>query len=291
MTNLQKFKDLLGSIKGETDIKTIDNELLFYFNGLSFNNVVKLVFAEPIADAELKTLFKPTLDVYKILYPNLKSLNVILSRIRNIIKSNQSHDMHDMSNSKLFSLSKTTTDTIKREYDEHINEVNMNKIAINTDSVLSLFKRLMNDHSNIDDLAILLMIAGGFRMSELFRNTVQADRIPLHIKIGNIAKKRGDKKDTTTKRPIIRIPVSTFIMLLNKYRTHYRNDTTIQPNGILNTGIAHTINKRVKRYFQGQSSSILRKIYATLAYTIFNDTSKTNFNVYIKSRFLEFKKF
>ena len=284
---MASFITFLKETTGINEINQIEAKLPD--TTLTFHNTVKAFMKTKQKEPELLQLLPSIYRLYVVYYPTLSTRTVKLSEIRKIIKEHQSEDVFKKSKySQYFNITQEESKGMKDKYNKQLSEHNNNKFQINKDDLLTKIRDLIviQSKQNTYDLWLLLLLVGGMRPHEAFTNIVKPVKgKPAYISISNLAKKRNDP-EFSVERPIILLTGREFITKLKRLREAFKDKVSITAEGKLSSDKQAQLNKRVLMYFPEfkeirQSSSMLRKIYATLAFEIYGDKSKQNFNSFI----------
>ena len=268
----------------------------------SFHRLVRTALSEKkIPTAATVKLLKPLYEIYKELYPNIKTLSVKLSEVRKVIKENQSKEAYTKSTYReYFNIPLKDKEGIASDYKKSVEKKNKNREVIDKTMITEGIDRLMKDvigYSTGKDepltrtvrfkpynVGVLLMLASGMRPVELFTNEVE--RKPkekngdAQVYISNIAKKREKDKSLTMVRPLQLISSGTFMGLLGQFRKYFEGKKTLNAYGRLAADKLKSLDRAVKKYFTGITPSSLRKIYASMIYDEIGGDQ--NFNTFIK---------
>ena len=278
--NIQTTKNLEDTIfKYYPDIKSKSESALFHKS-------VKEFFRIRRTESDGLLALKIFYEKYSELYPNIKTRKKYLSDIRKIIKENQSADLYTKSTyDEYFNINKKQRTKIVQEYNKSIRASNDDKIQINASMILNKMGKLIVS-SNPYERALALLLAYGGRPIELFtRNTFEHKKSQgSWITVNNLAKKR-EGQDSSVDRPIILFTPKQFIKEVKRLRDDFKNKI-LETNGSFAKDKSVTLNKYAVKNFPflkdvHQKSSMMRKIYADLAYHTYADKSKQNKNSFI----------
>jgi hypothetical protein len=183
---------------------------------------------------------------------------------------------------------------INEAYSEKITEQNKDKLQVDLQDVLDKMRQLILS-KNVYERGLCLLLAGGMRPIELFyRNEVETiEDMPNWIRVSNLAKKRDGESQQTT-RPIVMLSANQFIAELQRFRKHFKGKSVkvVDPktgSDKLAADKSQTMNKIALKWFPflkdlQQQSSLMRKIYVDMSFTMFADPKKTNYNSWVSEK-------
>lgn len=259
--------------------------------GANLLSVAKALFSTKRPDNYVLKILPKLYKLLELLYPNNATLSVKLSEIRKVIKAKQSPEVGKKSNlSEYFNLPANARAALRSAYDQKVQSSNNNLSQVSVSDLKNAIVQLSDrakreDASGVYAKGVLLMLCSGMRPIELFQNTVRAidDR---HALFGKLAKKRPGTAGMTVERPIIGQTADEFVRTLGEFRRAFADkqifkETAIVPN--INRGL----NKAARAVFpelidSAAAASMMRKYYTILAYELFADKERTNFNTYIQ---------
>ena len=255
--------------------------------GLSSVAEKQFQMAHPTTVQRLKALLPRLYKLYLIRYPSDATRSSLVSKLRKIIKEVHGVKQYEVSlNARYFGLSAEQMNALNAEYKEGVGDKNQDKVQVNTAELVEQMRKLYGATAGGEalgaDQGLWLMLAGGFRPAELFSNKVELagaenDR---DVMVGNLAKKRGND-DTVVKRPVIEATAGELLRRLARFRNLY-SDKEYDAN------VRTTLNASARKWFPAltagtQGSSIMRKLYASLAYKMYADSARVNFNTFIQA--------
>jgi hypothetical protein len=280
-------------VKDVGTTKNLGETILQYYPNIKsksesalFHKSVQEFFKIRRTDSDGLLALKIFYQKYSELYPNIKTRKKYLSEIRKIIKENQSAELYTKSTyDKYFNINKKQRTEIIQEYNKSIRASNNDKIQIDASMILNKMEELISS-SNPYERALALLLAYGGRPIELFtRNTFDyKEPQGSWLTVNNLAKKRN-KQESSIDRPIILFTPEQFIKEVGRLRNDFKNKI-LETDGVFAKDKSATLNKYAVKHFQfledvHQKSSMMRKIYADLAYHTYADKSKQNKNSFI----------
>ena len=285
MTNT--FTNFLDSVESNPTIERINAKLKKYYQDLSIKKVFKNVFEKKLPVKTSLSLLPRMFKILDILYENRGTLSGILSAIRKKIKETQPESVYKKSKlDTYFNMSETDRNSRRSNYQETVIAKNSDLIQLNLPYLLKKIDELSKS-KNVYAGGVLLMLCYGGRPMDLFKNTIEpiADK-PNYVKISNLAKALKNNSKFVI-RPIIGLTAEDFINRLKKFRDYFSDKIIYADEGRLSTHITNELSKATKKAFPelangSQSSSMLRKYYCVLAFELFADKKKENFNLFIQ---------
>ena len=257
---------------------------------VGFHNSVKEMFKHKISDQEGLKVLQDLYLIYTRLYSNLNTRKQRISEIRkHVIKTHQSANLYRQSmKDEFFNLDLDERVGIIEAYKEEVQSKNQNKLQLDINDIYTKMRELLLSKNIYDKALALLLIYGGRPIELFFRNKFEyvKDK-PSWIKVLNLAKKR-EGQETTTTRPVLLISPKQFREEVKKLRHHFRNKVVENKAGELAKDKSQTLNKRAIKHFKflkdiRQKSSLMRKIYADMAWQKAGDKNKENQNGFISS--------
>ena len=287
MSSLTIFKQFLTAVESRPTAAEIDKQIEKLYPEQSFLSAIKSFLKKRRPTETILEILPRLYKVFRIRYKKKTTLSKKLSIFRQIIKENQSAEAYTKSKYDIyFNLPENERNAITNAYTEQVEQRNKNLIQVNKIKVMNAIRKLEKTNDKYQ-LGVLLMVCSGMRSLELFKNIVEpVEDKPNYVKISNLAKKRDDTS-ASVQRPLILLTATEFIKKLKKFRTQFTNNKIFTPDNQLNAYITVGLNKATREAFpevgdSGQASAMLRKYYAVLAYDIFGDKTKQNFNIFIK---------
>jgi hypothetical protein len=252
-----------------------------------FHDIIGEMFKLKTSEKEGLKVLQAIYPIYELLYPNLKSRKARLSQIRKIIKKHQPPELYRKSKlDKYFNLNQEQRVGIIEKYKAEVSAKNKDKLQIDINMILEKMRELILS-KNVYDKALALLLAYGGRPIELFiRNKFELVKgKPSWIKVLELAKKREFQKTWTT-RPVVLFTPKQLISEITKLRNHFKGKILEDGDGQLSKDKSQTLNKRALMHFPflkdvSQRSSLMRKIYADMAFSLFADRNKENQNSFI----------
>lgn len=291
--NMSDFVTLINILNNSIYTRTKDDikELIdkFSTNNKTLHNVVLAAFKVKQKDTVIINALKWLYKLYVIEYPKISTRAVKLSHVRQVIKEHQSENAYIKSTHRVnFNITKKEKDKLEADYKKKIFNSNNKKTNFNLNDTMAKIRELAitGAKKNIYDLGILLLLVSGVRPVGLFKNVFNLiESKPAYIRLSNITKKR-DKLETLD-RPIILLSAKQFLTLLTRFKRHFTNKRTVTASGAFASDKQARLNERVILHFpqlkqEKNKSSMLRKLYISLAFHFYADSSKVNFNCYIK---------
>jgi integrase len=279
------FINFLESVESNPTTDRINAKLIKYYPNLTIKKVFKSVFDTKLPVKTSLMLLPRIFKVLDILYPNRGTLSGVLSAIRKKIKETQPESVYTKSKLDTY-FNMNEADRLQKitKYQETIANKNSDLIQIDKTQLLKKIEELKTS-KNVYSIGVLLMLNYGGRPMDLFKNTVELiPNKPNHIKISNLAK--DTKGDKSVVRPIINLTADDFVNRLKGFRKYFANKTIYEEDRKLSSHINAELSKATKKAFPdligSQTSSMLRKYYCVLAYEIYADKKKENFNLFIK---------
>jgi hypothetical protein len=279
------FIKFLDSVESDPTVERINSKLKKYYPDLGIKKVFKNVFNVKIPVKTSLMILPRMFRILDILYPNRGTLSGMLSAIRKKIKETQPESVYNKSKlDTYFNMTETDRNTRKSDYQESVIEKNSDLIQKDKQQLLQKIDDLSKS-KNVYSIGVLLMLCYGGRPMDLFKNTVELiSNKPNYIKISNLAKDTKSLKSVI--RPIITLSAEDFVNKLTGFRKYFDNKTIYEEDGQLSSHISSELSKATKTAFPeltgSQTSSMMRKYYCVLAYELFADPKKENFNLYIK---------
>ena len=256
--------------------------------GLSSVAERQMRMARPTTVTRLKALLPKLYKLYLIAYPSDATRSSLTSKLRKVIQEVHGDAHYDVAvNPRYFGLSAEQMAALNAEYKEAVGDKNRDKVQVNTAQLMGrmreLYEATASESALAADLGIWLMLAAGFRPAELFSNEVKlaSAENDRNITVGNLAKKRNDDKwFVTVDRPVIEATAGELLRRLGRFRALYSGkeyDVTIR----------NALNASARKWFPdltagNQGASIMRKLYASLAYKLYADPARVNFNSFIQ---------
>lgn len=283
------------------DVVSADNEDIInkYFPdikgntiAMKYHNAVKHIFETKTNDKNILEVLPKFYEVYTHYYPLLTTKKQKLSEIRKIIERNQSKNAYRLSkHDKYFNLNYNQRADLLDKYNQDIEKKNKNKIQIDEGEILSSMRTLILS-KNPYDRAISLLLASGCRPVELFylnKFHLIKDK-PSYLRITNIAKKRSGQVNEV-ERPIVMFSATAFKGLVKRLRDDFKGKIVYDEN---NNKFASdknkTLNDRIRKKLPwitstgvSNISSLLRKIYGSLAFARYADPKKENKNTFLSN--------
>jgi len=236
---------------------------------------------------DLRAIFPKLNTILTALYPNKITRNIYFSKIRKPISNKYGLNSEEYKVSQdLIKITKAEKKAITEDYNIKVKEKNRDRQVFYTEDVLEvMYKMLAANHWA--DQALGLLICCGARPIELLVKNKYAPvgDAEMWVHIENLAKKRGDKQDDTVNRPLIHLNCAEFIERVNKVRNDedFKSKKALDKHGHLSQNVDKILNYHLEKYeiFANDNASILRKVYANLAYSLYADPIKTNLNVFL----------
>ena len=301
-TKWKTYKEFINEVQNK-NLEEIDAIMETYFPSIQSSSIPKRfhftvmeMFKHKISDADGLEVLPKLYKVYTILYPNLKTRRQTLSEIRRkFILKYQSKKLYQESMKDLyFNIDMNERIGINETYIEKITEQNKDKLQVDLQHVLDTMRQLILS-KNVYERGLCLLLAGGMRPIELFyRNEVETiEDMPNWIRVSNLAKKRDGESQQTT-RPIVMLSANQFIAELQRFRKHFKGKSVkvVDPktgSDKLAADKSQTMNKIALKWFPflkdlQQQSSLMRKIYVDMSFTMFADPKKTNYNSWVSEK-------
>jgi hypothetical protein len=301
-TKWKTYKEFINEVqdKSPNEVNAVINE---YFPSIQSSSIPKRfhftvmeMFKHKISDADGLEVLPKLYKVYTTLYPNLKTRRQTLSEIRRkFILKYQSKKLYlESQKDAYFNIDMNERIGINETYIEKITEQNKDKLQVDLQHVLDTMRQLILS-KNVYERGLCLLLAGGMRPIELFyRNEVETiEDMPNWIRVSNLAKKRDGESQQTT-RPIVMLSANQFIAELQRFRKHFKGKSVkvVDPktgSDKLAADKSQTMNKIALKHFPflkdlQQQSSLMRKIYVDMSFTMFADPKKTNYNSWVSEK-------
>ena len=254
------------------------------FTNVIVNNILKLNKTE--TKLSLSLICKLGLAFYDL----PKCRDVFYTKIRKPILEKYGKDSPEyIQTLDLMKITKKERTKLNKDYNKKVKNANENVKTYYSNHLMDIIEKTKNN----DDWAtraISLILASGTRAVELLdKNTFKIDpkRKDNWVIVGNIAKKREDKKDFVTSRPIIGYTAKEFIDAIADFRKSISNRkiymTEGNEKGQLNKSNSQLIGKRAKEIFNDPkiTSKSLRKLYGNLSHVLYG--GDCNLNIWLGS--------
>ena len=278
------FRKFVKAIPQPITKEGIKETIPNYYN-TSLLTAVKELVAKKHSEKTLLEMLQLAFPLLNAYYTVRSTLSVKLSEIRKIIKANHPEAVYKKStHDEYFNLPEEERNTLKTNYSNKVMARNTDLIQIDPTKSLSKLQDLVNSDKPYE-IGILLMGVSGSRPVDLFKNIIEKVDAN-HIKFSNLSKKRGNIKFNVV-RPLLILTADEFITKLENFKEYFTGKIVFEEEGRLTPSIITGLGKVVKKRFpelmiDGQTGSMMRKLYAVLSYEFLADKKKTNFNVWIK---------
>lgn len=216
-------------------------------------------------------------DIYSNLYPNMSTLDSILSKeVRKPIIKRFGLKSEEYKLSKsLVKISYKEKGKLIEQGKQKVFDKNANRINFSSDEVIDIIKDNINDVDPIKR-AIALLLSSGSRPIELFEKSTytpdESDETQRWIIQSNIAK---SKTLENVKKPLIYFNNEEFAFEVKRMREdlHLKYPSFINAKGELISSITGTSNRYTKeifKYKEGVTQYILRKLYGIISYELYS---------------------
>jgi hypothetical protein len=253
------------------------------FVNIVIDNILKLNKAET----------KVALSLCAILgtkfYDVVKSKDIFYTKIRKPILQKYGKDSEQYTQSlDLMKITKEERTKLTIDYKKKVKDANKERKTYYSEDLIGIIEET-KDVEDWATKAIGLMLSSGTRPIELLdKNTFKIDpsKGNNYVIVSGIAKKRDNKKDFTTTRPIIGYTSLEFIKAVDDFRNSISDRqlyiTEGSDEGQLKKSNVALISSRLNKYFPKDpeiTPKTLRKLYGNLAHALYGGTS--NLNIYL----------
>lgn len=279
------FRKFVKAIPQPITKEGIKETIPNYYN-TSLLTAVKELVAKKHSEKTLLEMLQLAFPLLNAYYTVRSTLSVKLSEIRKIIKANHPEAVYKKStHDEYFNLPEEERNTLKTNYSNKVMARNTDLIQIDPTKSLSKLQDLVNSDKPYE-IGILLMGVSGSRPVDLFKNIIEKVDAN-HIKFSNLSKKRKNDKFSVV-RPLLILNSDEFIKKLDQFKEYFDDKIIFEEEGRLSPNIITGMSKVIKKRFpelmiDGQTGTMMRKLYAVLSYEFLADKKKTNFNVWIKN--------
>lgn len=292
---------LLKYILAVSRMKPITKEKVIKLSEKEYNVVVSnkstapSIFTNVVVDNILKlnkTETEVTLSLLSrlgtVFYDIPKSRDVFYTKIRKpILQKYGNNSKEYIETLELMKITKEERTKLNKDYKAKIKSANKDRKTYYSEDLICIIEET-KDNEDWATEAIGLMLASGTRPVELLdRNKFKIDpKRKEWIIVSDIAKKRENKKDAVTSRPIIGYTGKQFINAVSDFRESISDrELYIQEGsdkGQLKKSNVALISSRLKKYFPNDpeiTPKTLRKLYGNLAHALYGENS--NLNVFL----------
>ena len=237
-------------------------------------------------DDELVEILKRLNVLFPLIFDKVITRNLYMSQVRKQLSEKYGQDSEEYRQSlDKLKITKEQKAKLVEKYIEDVKERNQNRKEFKTQDLLqTAFSMLAKTHW-ADKALGLLMISGGRPIDLLVRNTYEpaTEKGYNYVKVSNLAKKRGEKKQQTTERPIINMKASEFIENVKNLRDGLKERDLVDKDDQLMKSVANILSDHLHKYglFQDESPRVLRQIYGNLSYELYADKKKQNLNLWL----------
>ena len=251
-----------------------------------FVNVVqKHILKVPAKERE--KLYTACNKLGKVFYDVPKSRDQFFTKIRKPILQKYKKGSKEYNQSlDYMKLEKKERDELNKDSKSKVKKANKNRPVYYSEDLMNIIEETKGSADYATE-AIGLMLASGCRPIELFDKNKFKPTPELGnnwVEVLNIAKKQEQKKDYTTKRPIIGYTANQFIKAISNFRKKVPRDKTGlyitegSDKGQLKKKYGQKISRVMnEKYFsRNETPKMLRKLYGNLAHLLFAPTSNLN---------------
>jgi len=216
-------------------------------------------------------------------YDNITSRDMFYSKIRKPILDKYGKEKDEYKQTlELMKITKAQRTKLNTEANKKVRQANKTRKTYYSEDIINVIQET-KDSSDWATEAISLMLASGCRPIELLdKNTFKVDRKQKDwVIVGNIAKKRQGKQDTTTSRPVIGYTAQGFVKAVADFRESISDRELYIDKGAnkgqLKKANVSLISRRLKKYFPDEiTPKTLRKLYGNLSHLLYGGTSNLN---------------